>query len=132
MRHFIVAAACAAILAGCTSTSPTVRYPAPFKDPVDIAVNLGLKHAGDLDKLEHAMALEGMPCRRRAMSLNAEQLVVDRGDFDRALALATRIIARDRLTVRVYPSPDFAKTIGAQLQVWEQGKMVREEQYMLY
>jgi hypothetical protein len=96
-------------------------------------VNLGRKHAHDIDKLEEAMALAGMPCRVRAMSLNAEQLTVERSDFDRAKALATAIIIREALTVRVYKSPDFAKSPpDSKLEVWEKGKRLREEEYKLY
>jgi hypothetical protein len=125
-------AAFVALLSGCTTTTQSVHYPEPFKDPVDIAVNLGLKYSRNIDKLERALVSEGIPCRRRAMSLNAEQIVVERGDFDRAKVLANLIIIRERLTVRIYTSPDSAKTIGSKLEVWEKGKMVREEQYKLY
>ena len=67
------------------------------------------------------------------MSLNAEQLVVERGNFYQAKALVTRIIIRDRLTVRVYESADFDKTpASSQLEVWEKGKKIRVEPYKLY
>jgi len=69
----------------------------------------------------------------RAMSLNAEQIVVEVADFDRAKAVVTDIIVRDKLTVRVYRSADFAKSPATSLlEVWEQGQKTREETYKLY
>ena len=133
VRTFLLTLVFVAFIAGCTSATRTSQYPAPFLDGVDIAVNLGLKHAQDLLKLENAMALEGMRCRQRAMSLNAFQLLVERTNFDQAKALATRIIIRDGLTVRLYESPDFAMSpASSQLEVWEKGRKIREEHYKLY
>jgi hypothetical protein len=69
----------------------------------------------------------------RAMSLNAEQIVVERQDFERAKTVVQDIIVRDRLTVRVYKSRDFDKTPTISLlEVWEKGQKVREETYRLY
>lgn len=100
---------------------------------VDIAVNLGFKHEGDLRKLYDSLASEGVRCGMRAMSLDAEQIVVERADFERAKAILTSIITRDRLTVRVYKSPDFEKSpADSLLEVWEKGRKVREEEYKLY
>ena len=47
--------------------------------------------------------------------------------------MVTRIIIRDGLTVRVYKSPDSEKPPNSlQLEVWENGKKIREEPYNLY
>jgi hypothetical protein len=100
---------------------------------VDIAVNLGLTHEDDLRKLYDSLASEGVRCGMRAMSLDAEQIVVERADFERAKTIVTSIITRDRLTVRVYKSPDFEKSpANSLLEVWEKGHKVREEEYKLY
>jgi len=99
----------------------------------DIAVNLGLKHEDDLRKLYDSLASEGVRCGMRAMSLDAEQIVVERGDFERAKAVVTSIIIRERLTVRVYKSPDFERSpANCLLEVWEKGQKAREEEYKLY
>jgi hypothetical protein len=133
MRILILMAVFAAFTPGCGTATHTARYAGPFNDGVDVAVNLGWEHAQDIDKLENAMALEGMPCRRRAMSLNAQQIVVERNEFDHAKALVIQIIVRKRLTVRVYKTPDFAKDPpSSMLEVWENGKKTREEPYRLY
>jgi hypothetical protein len=100
---------------------------------VDIAVNLGLKHDDDLLRLYDSLAAAGVRCGIRAMSLNAEQIVVEVADFDRAKAVVTELIVRDKLTVRVYKSADFAKSPGTSfLEVWEHGQKTREEPYKLY
>lgn len=65
---------------------------------VDIAVNLGLKYEGDLLRLYDSLASMDVRCGLRAMSLGAEQIVVERKDFDRAKIIATDIIVRDKLT----------------------------------
>ena len=122
-----------ASLLGCTSPARTSPYPAPFKDGVDIAVNVGMKYGQDIDKLEDAMTAAGIPCRPRAMSLNAQQIVVERENFDRAKIIVRDIIVRDKLTVRVYVSADFGKSPATSLiEVWEKGKKLREEPYKLY
>ncbi len=67
------------------------------------------------------------------MSLNAEQIVVEVADFDRAKTAVTEIIVRDKLTVRVYKSADFAKSPATSLlEVWENGQKTRDEPYKLY
>jgi hypothetical protein len=83
--------------------------------------------------LYDALEASGIPCNRRAMSLNAEQIVVNRDDFERARAFLTGVVVKRSLTVRLYESPDFAKTPGTSLlEVWEKGQKVREETYKLY
>jgi len=123
---------------GCASTPPT---PPQLHDKahqarppyVDIAVNLGFERVRDLESLYDSLASQGVRCGLRAMSLNAEQIVVERADFDRARIVVTDIIVRDRLTVRVYTSPDFDKApASSPLEVWERGRKVREETYKLY
>ncbi len=104
------------------------------RDPcVDVAVNLGLKHDQDLWMLYDSLAAMGFRCSMRAMSLNAEQIVVEVADFDRAKAAVIEIIVRDGLTVRVYTSADFIKSPATSLlEVWENGHKTREEPYKLY
>ena len=100
---------------------------------VDIAANLGLKHEDDLRKLYDSLASEGVRCAMRAMSLDAEQIVVERAEFERVRTIVTNIVTHDRLTVRVYESPDFEKSpANSRLEVWEKGQRVREEEYKLY
>jgi hypothetical protein len=133
MKISIFVGAIFLFLFGCASPLHIKNYPSAFSDGVDIAVNLGLAHTQDIDKLEDALASEGMPCRRRAMSLNAEQIVVERRDFEQAKILAISIMIRDKLTVRVYKSPDSAKSSATSLlEVWEKGQNVREESYKIY
>lgn len=52
----------------------------------------------------------GLRCGMRAMSLNAEQIVVEVADFHRAKTSAAEIIVRDKLSVRIYMSADFVKS----------------------
>ncbi len=60
-------------------------------------------------------------------------VVVERGDVNRASAVVRAIIPRDRLTVRVYKSPEFADSPSTSLlEVWENGQKIREEPYKLY
>jgi len=100
---------------------------------VNIAVNLGIKHDRDLWKLYDSLASTGIRCGMRAMSLNAEQIVVELVDFERAQIVVREIIIQDRLTVRVYKSADFAKSPATSLlEVWEKGQKIREETYKLY
>jgi len=123
------------LFSGCANSARTEnpnRYNA--RPPLaDVAVNLGIEHAGDLERLCGSLASNGVPVGMRAMSLNAEQIVVERADFDRAKAILEQIIARERLTVRVYKSLDFGGTAASSmLEVWEEGQKVREEEYRLY
>ncbi len=67
------------------------------------------------------------------MSLNAEQIVVELADFERAKIIAEGIVIRDKLTVRVYQSVDGAKSsANSVFDVWEKGQKVREEKYRFY
>jgi hypothetical protein len=127
MKISIYMAVLLLFLLGCASTKHNVLNASPFVGGVDIAVNLGMEHYGDMMKLDDALASTGMPRRMRAMSLNAEQIVVERSDFERAKILVTNIIIRDALTVRVYGSPT-----SSLLEVWEKGQKIREEPYKLY
>ena len=138
MKKSLSAVSLCFFLLGCRNTArkevslhdTAHRARPPF---VDIAVNLGLRHNDDLLKLYDSLASAGMRCGIRAMSLDAEQIVVEREDFDRAKAIVTSIVVRDHLTVRVYESPDFEKTpTSSLLEVWEEGKKVTEEKYKLY
>lgn len=127
-----------ALAVGCASTDhpefplhdTTRQARAPY---VDVAVNLGLKNSHDLLRLYDSLASAGFRCGLRAMSLNAEQIVVEELDFARAKAAVTEIIVRDKLTVRVFTSVDFKKAPATSLlEVWEQGRKTREEPYKLY
>jgi hypothetical protein len=92
-----------------------------------------MEHDQDLWKLYDSLAAAGFRCGVRAMSLNAEQVVVELADFDEAKHAITDIIARDKLTVRVYKSADFSKSPGTSLlEVWERGQKTRVEHYKLY
>jgi hypothetical protein len=122
------------LLLGCGTSennSSSIHGPATRARPpvADIAVNLGLKHEADLLKLYDLIALEGIRCNMRAMSLDAAQIVVERADFLRARTVVTNFVVRDRLTVRVYMSPNTADSL---LEVWEKGRKTREEEYKLY
>jgi hypothetical protein len=134
----ITLALAAVLIVGCVNsarTEPSLhdaahQVRAPY---VDVAVNLGLKYDHDLSSLYDSLAAAGFRCGMRAMSLNAEQIVVEVADFDRAKAAVTEIIVRDKLTVRVYQSADFAKSPATSLlEVWERGQKTREEPYKLY
>lgn len=132
----LLSVACVCLLVGCSTTErKKVHDEAHRARPpvVDIAVNLGLKHEDDLRRLYDSLASEGVRCGMRAMSLDAEQIVVERADFERAKTIVTHIIIRDRLTVRVYKSPDFTESpSNTLLEVWEKGQKLREEGYKLY
>ncbi len=138
MQRAIALVCLAAMMFGCASTPPSApglhdkahQARPPY---VDIAVNTGFEQADEVESLYDSLASEGVRCGLRAMSCNAEQIVVERADFDQAKAVVTRIIIRDKLTVRVYTSPDFDKAPASfPLEVWEKGKKVREEPYKLY
>src|SRR5215831_10711164 len=110
-RRFGIALGAFCLFAGCMS-SPQVQRSlhdtdhqarAPY---VDVAVNLGLKYDRDLLTLYDSLAAAGIRCGIRAMSLNAEQIVVEVADFENAKAAVTEIIIRDKLTVRVFKSAD--------------------------
>ena len=138
MKCAISSVILAALLVSCASAPPTAPHlhdkahqaRAPY---VDIAVNLGFERVGDSLSLYDSLASQGVRCGIRAMSCNAEQIVVERADFDRAKIIVTDIIIRDKLTVRVYTSPDFDKApASSPLEVWVRGQKVREETYRLY
>jgi hypothetical protein len=138
MTRLVFSVMLAGVLPGCSSTPPTRpslhdRAHQAREPYVDVAVNLGLKYDGDLLKLYDSLAAMGVRCGLRAMSLNAEQIVVEAAEFDRAKAAVTQIIVRDKLTVRVYKSADFGKSpTTSLLEVWENGQKTREEPYKLY
>jgi len=126
------------LLLGCSTAERSARTLHDVKNVaqppcVNIAVNLGLKHEDDLHKLYDSLASTGVRCGMRAMSLDAEQIVVERAEFERAKTIVTNIINREHLTVRVYESADFEKSPShSLLEVWEKGQKVREEKYKLY
>lgn|SRR5580765_674898 len=125
-----------ALFVGCIATDPACEsrqgIPSRPRPPVVyLAVNLGLEHTDDLIKLRDSLARTELRCGSTAMSLDAMHIVVEAGDFDRARAMATGIISRDRLTVRVYKSSNI-ETEEPFLEVWEKGQNVREENYKLY
>ncbi len=121
--------------AACSTTERSVHdsahaVRAPY---VDLAANLGSQYESDLWKLYDSLALDGLRCGMRAMSLGTEQIVVERDDFDRAKTLATGIVVRDKLTLRIYKSVNFAQSPGASmLEIWKNGQKVREEGFKLY
>jgi hypothetical protein len=137
-KRSIPSATLLALVLGCQSTQipePNIHDKAhqPRTPYVDIAVNNGFERAHEVQSLYDSLASAGVRCGMRAMSCNAEQIVVERADFDRAKIIVTDIIIRDKLTVRVYTSPDPAKGLAFEImEVWEQGQKVREEPYKLY
>ncbi|MCX6922615.1 MAG: hypothetical protein NT154_05280 [Verrucomicrobia bacterium] len=107
------------LLCGCASK--------PRSPGVDLAVNLGIEEVRDVERLHDAIASAGIRCGMRAMSLNAEQIVVSPSDFEKARAFAVEFVARESLTVRLWKWPH-----SPLLEVWEKGRMIREEPYKLY
>ena len=137
IRLLIPMAILSAFQAGCANTASTeqpLHNMANSARPpyADIAVNTGLNHDRDLLKLYDSLASKGVRCGMREMSLNAEQIVVERANFDQSKAIVTEIIIRDELTVRVYKSANFTESPASLLEVWEKGQKVREETYKLY
>lgn len=136
MRTTTALAALLLLLCGCGTVMRAPIHDAahqarpPF---VDIAVNSGPRHEADLNKLYDILATRGVRCGMRAMSLGAEQIVVERKDFQTAKALAEQIVTNEKLTVRIFQSPNFADSPATSLlDVWERGKKTREEKYKIY
>ena len=134
----IALALVATLVVGCANSGriesslhdKTHQVRAPY---VNVAVNLGTQHCRELWSLYDSLAAAGFRCGMRAMSLNAEPIVVEIADFDRAKAAVTEIIIRDKLTVRVYKSAEFGKSPAADLlEVWEKGQKSGEEPYKIY
>ena len=124
MRVWILISVVSALLLGCATS----------KDPigaqgVDIAVNLGFERERELDQIQSALLSAGIPCNQRAMSCNEAPLVVRPGDFERARAIATETVIRNSLTVRLFKSPSGLSSL---LEVWEDGRKIREEPHKLY
>jgi hypothetical protein len=124
MRVWILIYVVSALLLGCATS----------KDPigaqgVDIAVNLGFERERELEQIQSALISAGIPCNQRAMSCNEAPLVVKPGDFERARAIATETVIRNSLTVRLFKSPSGLSSL---LEVWEDGRKIREEPHKLY
>ena len=124
MRVWIFIYVVSALLLGCATS----------KDPigaqgVDIAVNLGFERERELDQIQSALISAGIPCNQRAMSCNEAPLIVRPGDFERAKAIATETVIRNSLTVRLFKSPSGLYPL---LEVWEDGRKIREEPHKLY
>lgn len=134
----IALATIAALLVGCSTPHriETSTHNAEHQvraSYVDIAVNLGAKYDSDLLKLHDSLTAAGFRCGMRAISSGAEQIAVEAPDFDRAKAAITKLIVRDKLTVRVYESADSNNPPYAPiLEVWEHGKRTRKETCKLY
>ena len=96
---------------------------------MDIAVNLGFERERELDQIRSALISAGIPCNQRAMSCNEAPLIVRPGDFERAKAIATETVIRNSLTVRLFKSPS---GLYPPLEVWEDGRKIREEPHKLY
>ena len=124
MRVWILIYVVSALLLGCATS----------KDPigaqgVDIAVNLGFERERESDQIQSALVSAGIACNQRAMSCNEAPLVVRPGDFERARAIATETVIRNSLTVRLFKSPSGLSSL---LEVWEDGRKIREEPHKLY
>lgn len=124
MRVWILIGVASALLLGCASKKGAIGA-----QSVDIAVNLGFEHDRELGHIQSALISAGIPCNQRAMSCNEAPLVVNRADFVRARAIATETVIRDSLTARLYKSPSGSSAL---LEVWEGGRMTREEPHKLY
>ena len=99
----------------------------PISPVANLAVNTGFDRAREVEHLRDEIVAAGIPCGMRAMSLSASPITVSPADFDRAKRVATGIIIRDSLTVRVWLAPG-----SPELEVWEDGRKIREEPYKLY
>lgn len=109
---------------GCASNKTSIGA-----EGVDIAVNLGFEHERELEQIQSALMSAGISCSQRAMSCNEAPLVVKRGDFERARAIAVETVIQNSLTVRLYILPT---GWGSLLEVWEAGRKTREEPHKLY
>ena len=125
MRVWILIGLFSAALLGCASNKTSAIDP----KGVDIAVNLGFERDRELEPIQKALILAGIPCGQRAMSCNEAPLVVNREDFERARAIAIETVIRNSLTVRLYTSPSGPSSL---LEVWEEGRKTREEPHKLY
>ena len=130
MRYLLFILLLVGLLFGCASGPSSSREPAaylPVGTGTDLAVNLGIEHYGDLCRLRDSLNAAGFRYSERAMSLNAAPILVLPEEFSRAQATAREIIMREALTVRLWKSPG-----SPELEVWERGQKIRDEEYRIY
>jgi hypothetical protein len=120
-----------ALLAGCATNHYAAR-----SEGVVVAMNLGMAHLGDLEHLQHAVAGSGIPCCAGILDLNYAPLLVNAGAVTRANEAAAEIVVRDSLTIRLLKTPVAWESpsllTNSVYEVWEKGKLVREEGFKLY
>jgi hypothetical protein len=82
----------------------------------------------DLAKLQKAIGDQDLPCQISTLPLeltgSPKYLLVYLRDFDQVRKIATKVIARDKLSVRIRNDKD-----TKDYEVWENGKKVRIEPY---
>lgn len=102
-----------AVLTGCTSTRTEFALSTP-------------QHDEDWQRMRTVLATAGIRCADGGSNLGTLSLLVASRDFARASHEALNLIARDSLTLRVRVS-----TGSWAYEVWESGKKVREETYVV-
>jgi hypothetical protein len=103
----------ALLISGCTVSHVQQKW-------VEFAWNTP-RHMEDLTLLQKELRAEQIPCSEGDIDLGMTSILVDSRDFMRARAVATNIISRDSLTVRV--STD---TNSNGYEDFENGKKVSE------
>jgi len=127
---FVAAATVLMLFVGCAC----MPHASTSADVV-VALNLGMEHLSDLDRLREGLTGEGIPCRIGIVDLNYAPILVDIGDSDRAKSIATELVIRNSLSVRLLKSPTLwgpSIVTNSTFEVWEKGQQVREEEFKLY
>lgn len=83
-------------------------------------------HLEDCRKLQTALAGAGIRCSKGISNLGTWSMSVDSRDFDRAKQEATGLAGADALTLRIRASRN-----SWAYEVWQSGKKVREETYVV-
>jgi hypothetical protein len=133
ITRLAIAGLALALLAGCATATTHNAGPS---GGVVVAMNLGTAHLGDLDHLQEALAASGIPCNVGILDLNYAPLLVDAEAAARAKEAAAGIVVRDSLTIRLLKIPvtweSPALVTNTVYEVWEKGKLAREEGFKLY
>ena len=119
MHSLFTLSVLALALSGCASNQ--------LPNQTNLATNLGIERFGDLRRLRDTLIAAGFNCQDRAMSLNSAPIMVPASEFPSAKKLASEIVARESLTVRLWKFPE-----SPTLEVWENGVKAREEDERLY
>lgn len=83
-------------------------------------------HLEDCWKLQTALAGAGIRCSKGISNLGTWSMTVDSRDFDRAKQVATSLAGADSLTLQIRASRN-----SWAYEVWQSGKKVREETYVV-